>query len=488
MVDIQDTIVAVASAPGPAARGIVRLSGPDAVQIASQVFSCSNGSNQADDGCDIGNVCCDANGKLNLLELQHPTELGGGINSSVGTIPVSILIWPTHRSYTRQPTVEIHSLNSTVVLSSIVQCLVESGARQANRGEFTMRAFLAGRMDLTEAEAVLGVIDSQNEKDLAVALDQLSGGLAGPLKETRDSLIDLLADIEAGLDFVEDDIEFVSNADVQETLKSAQHKLGEIKQQVAGRSVFADVPKVVLYGVTNAGKSSLFNAIVNADRAIVSDKTATTRDFLSYEMEIDGLRIELIDTAGLLECVHSQADGEEQREVDNSVHTKSEIDRRAMEHMDQQLDQAAVRILCFDSSSELSKWEKREIERTQIVENAIQVATKSDLLEDPTDQFLPKAIFASSVTDNGIQEIRDRIVSILGIESERKIVAATLTRCSGNVSAAATALSRAVDLVEFPELVSAEIRLALEQIGQMVGTVYTDDILEKIFSRFCIGK
>ena len=214
-------------------------------------------------------------------------------------VPCAIYVWPNARSYTRQPIVEIHTLGSQPVLQAALRTVCRCGARLAQPGEFTLRAFLAGRLDLTQAEAVLGVIDARSGQERDVALSQLAGGLAGPLGQLRDALVDLLAHVEAGLDFVDEDIEFISRDQLRRQIAAAHAQVHDLAERTTRRATLRDTVRAVLVGQPNAGKSSLFNALLNRPAALVSPVAGTTRDFLTGQLELDGACIELIDTAGL---------------------------------------------------------------------------------------------------------------------------------------------------------------------------------------------
>ncbi len=217
----------------------------------------------------------------------------------LGPLVVDAMIWPGRQSYTGAPTVEIHTYGSLPVLEAVVGTLVQAGAKPAGPGEFTMRAFLAGRLDLTQAEAVLGVIDARSQTQLDAALAQLAGNLATPLKQTRRELIDLLADIEAGLDFVDEDIQFISDSAIREQLNRAVDVVAEAGKKLTVRRRSQAYVKAVLRGEPNAGKSSLLNALCAEEAAIVSDVAGTTRDTIWRDIRMDDVWIRLIDTAGI---------------------------------------------------------------------------------------------------------------------------------------------------------------------------------------------
>ena len=278
--NLEDTIAAIASPPGAAARGIVRISGPRAIHSLNVIW-------HSDSDADATSV-------------RRSSVLAGRlrVDGFTAPVPCDLYIWPSARSYTRQPAVEIHTVGSPPVLEAMLRTLCRRGAKLAAPGEFTLRAFLAGRIDLTQAEAVLGVIDAGDRRALGVAIAQLAGGLGRPLGELREGLLDLLAHLEAGLDFVEDDIEFISCDELVRQLTAAADTLRNLATRTTARSVLRDTVRVVLVGRPNAGKSSLFNALLAEQAAIVSPVAGTTRDYLIGELAIGDVRLELVDTAG----------------------------------------------------------------------------------------------------------------------------------------------------------------------------------------------
>jgi tRNA modification GTPase len=337
-----------------------------------------------------------------------------------------------------------------------------------------MRAFLAGRLDLTQAEAVLGVIDAHDCRELSIALSQLAGGLATPLHELRDALLDLLADLEASLDFADEEIEFISNDDLQRRLADASSHVSRILAQLSARDKRDEAPRVVFVGRPNVGKSSLFNALAGESAAIVSPLAGTTRDYLVKRADADGLEVLLIDTAGAAEF---GADNES-------------IAEAAQEMMETQAAQADLQILCIDSTRSLNTWERAQVTAAGDVPRLIAL-TKIDAPQVPD---LPQAdVATSSRTGMGLSQLRRSLRQRIEAIAEREyvVVASTASRCRESLKTAANALERSHQLVVGKlgeELVAVEIRLALEELGKVVGAVYTDDVLDRIFSRFCIGK
>jgi tRNA modification GTPase len=453
--DLDDTIVAIASAPGGAIRGIVRASGPDVLTCIRHYFS---------------PPCLDA--------LRQPTATAGHLQlpGLHAPLPATVYYWPGRRSYTRQPVVEIHTLGSPPLLQLVVRALCESGARPAEPGEFTLRAFLAGRLDLTQAEAVLGLIDAAGRRDFELALAQLAGGLAGPLGSLRDSLLDLLAQLEAGLDFVEEDIEFIRGDEIQRQLASAIGQIDALLGRMHQRLDSSEQVRVVLSGWPNVGKSSLFNALAGEARAMVSPTAGTTRDYLTAELELEGIACLLVDTAG--------------REPEQA----SGIAASAQRLRGGQQAAAHLELLCLDSTRPLNAWEQAALAGDASAKRLV-VWTKSDGRR--AADIPANALVTSSATGAGIEELKLQIAAALqAMSSEGPVVASTAARCQASLQSALESLRRAHEIAtphgegsyDGQELVAAEIRVVLSELGKVVGAVYTDDILDRIFSRFCIGK
>ena len=277
---LQQTIAAQASAPGAAQRAIIRVSGPECRDILGSVFS-------ADDAQRYGLATYPQrhSGVIRLHQVRVP-------------IPAAVYLWPTPRSYTGQPLGELHLVAAAPLVEAALEELFSAGAQPARAGEFTLRAFLARKIDLLQAEAVLGVIDAPDEDHLKASLRQLAGGISGAIDALQEQLLLDLADLEAGLDFVEEDLEFVDRARFQDRLTAAESILERLRQQAAHRMHAAPTLRVVLAGLPNAGKSSLFNALLNRDSALVSTQPGTTRDYLTGRVSWDGRDIELVDTPG----------------------------------------------------------------------------------------------------------------------------------------------------------------------------------------------
>jgi tRNA modification GTPase len=472
-----DTICAIASAPGGAGRGIVRVSGRAAVAIASQLVEAAD--------------------QPVISEIWHASTLRGRVSIRVDGalryLPCDLLIWPTNRSYTREPVAELHTVGSPPLLDELVASVCTAGARLAEPGEFTLRAFLAGRLDLTQAEAVLGVIDARGNGDLNTALVQLAGGLARPLDRLRDELLQLLAELEAGLDFVDEDIEFISPAAMHERLELAVQLLNEVSQQMDSRHVVRETMQIALVGQPNVGKSSLFNALVGrfgCERgphetqpvaALVSPRRGTTRDYLTATILLNGMQCELVDTAG----------------TDESP--ASAIDLSAQSLASDRRKQAAIRALCIEASSATDERQLLELKNgfgascCNVVILTKADATPNCILPVEALDGAP-VVLTSRRSGQGLAELCAAFGGLLVKDESAqcsRVVASTAGRCRESVRLAETSLSRAADLVRNGggnELVAVELRAALEEIGRVVGAVYTNDLLDRIFRTFCIGK
>jgi tRNA modification GTPase len=471
---LDDTIAAVASAPGGAARGIVRLSGPAVCDCLRNYFQAESGHS--------------------LASIIGPTVFTGrlklpGFHSS---LPCELYLWPQGRSYTGQFTAEIHTLGSPPLLEAVVAALCEAGARPAGPGEFTLRAFLAGRIDLTQAEAVLGAIDAADPNALRIALEQMAGGLAAPLHRLRDSLLDLLAHLEAGMDFADEDLPFLTKDDLLKRLDEAAKTVAQIAGRMESRGQTAGPARVAIVGPPNAGKSSLFNALVGDAGAIVSDQPGATRDYLTAALQLDGVSCQLIDTAGLdggdtNTVFHSGPDSPAARAINTDEH---EIQRAAMDFALEQGRRAQVRIRCLDGAAGAID-RQPDPEPNDFPGACITVWTKADLARPR--EHKSGAIVVSSRTGEGLRDLKEAIKNAIlqSADPRSAVVDGTAVRCRRSLEAAAECLGRASALVQQnrgEELIAAEIGGALESLGEVVGAVHADDVLDRVFSRFCIGK
>lgn len=433
---VEDTIVAVSSAPGLGARAIVRVSGPKAREVVGAVF----------DGSVVPRRF--AWGYLSLSGVHSP-------------IPATLYFFAGPRSYTGQDVAELHTIGSPPLVERLVSDLLAAGARPARAGEFTLRAFLAGKKDLTQAEAVHAVIEAGTESDLRAALAQMAGGVSRPLDALRDDLLNLLADTEAALDFADEDIEFVSAAETVRRLSAAVAHLEAVERQLDDRTVSGRPVRVALVGAPNAGKSSLFNALAGG-AALVSDVPGTTRDYLTRALALDGMSAELIDTAGW------------QRAADT-------IEEQAQRLGGEQAARADVLLWC-DEKGAFTEADAERLRATGAV--VLKVQTKCDYAPGPNP------LSCSVVAPDGLVTLRAALAETVRALA-RPALAPSQSRCRAHVRSAREQLAEARDQAargEPPELLALNLRGALDALGELTGAVYTNDLLDRIFSRFCIGK
>ncbi len=414
-----------------------------------------------------------------LNSIRRPVAIAGSLLfGGLPPLPCDLYWWPDRRSYTGQPMAEVHTLGCRPLLEAAVGAFCGAGGRLAEPGEFTLRAFLAGRIDLTQAEAVLGVIDAADSNQFDAALAQLAGGLAGPLHRLRDDLLDLLAHLEAGFDFADEDLPFITREHLDGQLAAAARTVTALVRQMQSRSEAGNLARAVLVGWPNTGKSSLFNALSGRIGALVSDHPGTTRDYLTTELDLGVVECLLVDTAGVEPDPWQPDPARPADELRQAVQAASAGQTRT----------AQVRVLCLDSSRPLNGWEHDRLASEPA--GRMVALTKADL--PPRTDFSGRAIATSSLTGEGIDVLRSRLRdAILAAQApEGDVVAGTAVRCRESLRLAAESIGRARRLAraDGEELVAAEIRVALAELGQVVGAVYTDDVLDRIFSRFCIGK
>lgn len=449
---LDDTIAAIASAPGGGPRGIVRVSGPATAACLRSLLAAGD--------VPIPN-------RISAMT----TQLG---MSPLGPLPADIYSWPSGRSYTGQMAAEIHTLGSPPLLEHLLEAVCTAGARLAEPGEFTLRAFLSGRIDLTQAEGVLGAIDAVGPHQVDAALVQLAGGLAEPLGNLRETLVELLAHLEAGFDFADEDLPFIETQELLRQLDEARQQIEGIALRMTARRESGTAVRVVLTGPPNAGKSSLFNALAEDVGALVSDVPGTTRDYLCADLDLGGVSCRLIDTAGI---APSRSCG------------SCPVDQTAQDMARQLASEADVILVCQDVANEETA--ERERVKPDAGPLEIHIHTKVDLA-DWCDSSTA-AVTTSVRTGEGIRELESRLrEAVLEVRmGEGDVVVGTAVRCRESLRRAAENLERAEGLAlndEGEELVAAEMRMALDELGRVVGAVYTDDLLDRIFSRFCIGK
>ena len=434
--DPDDTIVALSSAPGPGGRAVVRVSGSRTRTILAAV-----------------GVRADLSATLTPVELT--------LSGVRATLPADLYFRAAPRTYTGQDLAELHAVSCPPLIERLISDLLVAGARPAERGEFTLRSFLAGKKDLPQAEAVLAVIDARTPAHLGDALKQLAGGVTQPLQAVREDLLDLVADVEAGLDFVGEDIEFVTTDAILMRVTRAIAHLVNLRRQLDGRSRPGDALRVALVGAPNAGKSSLFNALLGESAALVSPFAGTTRDYLTAPLTVSGVTVELIDTAG-----HEAA--------------RDEIEAQSQSLSAAQKLRADIVLHCVPA-------DESEVPPAEFAHAAavLTVRTKSDLSPSP-----PAGLAVTLLDDGGLDDLSRHLSDAVEKLSQAPL-APSQSRCHAHVERALEALRRAHEHAREAdphELLALALREALNEVGAMTGAVYTNDLLDRIFSRFCLGK
>jgi tRNA modification GTPase len=402
-------------------------------------------------------------------------------------------------------------------LELALRSFCKAGARLAGPGEFTLRAFLAGRIDLGQAEAVLGVIDAVDRRDLEIALGQLAGGLAHPLRRLRDALLELLAEIEAGFDFPDERLPLLAPEQSAERLGDARRQIDRLVAQMADRGAAGRGPRVILVGRPNAGKSSLLNALAGGSAALVSEHAGTTRDYLTADLDLGGIKCQLIDTAGEREEAgrphpHPLAKGEGTDSLPSpacgrgaggeggsspacdSIPPCPAVEQAAQAAAADQRRMADLEMVCWDATRPPEAGQREQLRNRD--GRRILVVTKWDEKEKAAfwrkESLESEACFVSSRTGEGLAELKSELRRRLAASRSGRgeVMGATAARCHESLRIAGECVDRAlgVALMGREELAAADLRLALEELGRVTGAVYTDDVLDQIFSRFCIGK
>jgi len=451
--NLDDTIVAIATPPGRGGIGVVRIAGPEAVKIACSMLRLKHSL---------------APGSAVFGEVMEPTT-GERIDEAVVTF------FAKPHSYTADDVVEISAHGSPVVLRHIVEMATARGARLAEPGEFTMRAFLNGRIDLTQAEAVRDLIESQTLYQAKVAAQQLEGALSKRLQPIKKRLVELVAVMEAGIDFAEDDVAVLPGAEILSRIEAVRAPLEQLRASFAYGKIVHEGLTLAIVGRPNVGKSSLFNCLVERERAIVTATPGTTRDLVTETVALGGIPIKLVDTAGIR-------------------HSTDEAESIGIRKSYEALSEADLVLVVLDSTRAISS-EDRELLNAACSRRALAVASKSDLAPDATlavDGF--KVFKTSAITGSGIDGLRAAIleqVSGSAARGEHETGFLTNVRHQRLVEESLGCLEAATHAVErnIPhEMIMLDLYGALRPLDAITGETTTDDILNLIFSSFCIGK
>lgn len=448
-----DTIIALSTPPGSGAIGVIRLSGPNAITITDQVFG----------------------GKKLVNQPTHTLHFGlikdGDI--VVDEVVVSLFVGP--KSYTKENVVEISCHGSNYIIQQIISLLISKGARAAKPGEFTLRAFLNGGLDLSQAEAVADLIASDSKASHEVAMQQMRGGFSNELKNLRTQLIHFASMIELELDFAEEDVEFANRDELRTLVQRINKVLQRLIHSFEVGNVIKNGVPVVIAGKPNVGKSTLLNALLNEERAIVSDIAGTTRDTIEDEININGVVFRFIDTAGIRET----ADVIEAKGVERSLEKMRQA-KLIIYMVDAQEEQATV-------LTQLEDLAKQEIPYLFIV-------NKVELLSETQKAFYLAngALLISAKAKVGMDILEQALlekVNLSNVNTSETLV--TNIRHVEALKQTQNSLNNVLGNIDNPitsDFLAMDIKQALHYLGEITGTVTTDDLLENIFTKFCIGK
>ena len=451
----EDTIVALATPSGAnGAIAVIRVSGQQAIKITNAIFK----------GKDL---CQQASHTIHFGTIRDGEEI-------IDEVLVSLFVAPN--SYTKENSVEISTHNSKYIIERVIHLLIKQGARAARAGEFTLRAFLNGGMDLSQAEAVADLIASNSAASHQIAMQQMRGGFSNQLKSLREDLIHFASLIELELDFSEEDVEFAN----REQLKNLINKIKVIVQKLIisfeqGNVLKNGVP-VVIAGKPNVGKSTLLNAFLNEERAIVSDIAGTTRDTIEDEINIHGVTFRFIDTAGIRE-------------------TADIIEAKGVERTRAKMKQARLIIYLFDPLQDKVNEVQSQLQEIQNLQIPfLTIINKADLLSDQQkDEYASlNPLYISAKEQIGVEELKEELINSVQLGNlNTDDVMVTNIRHVEALQKTSDSLERVLFGIDNPvtsDFLAMDIRQALYHLGEITGSVSTDDLLDNIFSKFCIGK
>ena len=458
---INDTIAGVSTAVGNSGISIIRLSGPSAFEITDSLFK----------------------GKKTVQEQKsHTLQYGKILSPETGEILDEVLLskMAAPKTYTREDVVELNCHGGYTITSTILSLLYKQGARPAEPGEFTKRAFLNGRIDLAQAEAVMDIIQARTDKGSKVAVKQLEGSLSHRLDEIREKLITLLAQIEVNLDYPEYDAEEITLARAEEETNEIINNLEALLSSFHFGKILREGMEVVIAGRPNVGKSALMNRLVRKNRSIVTDIPGTTRDIIEEYINIRGVPVKLVDTAGVRE-------------------TEDRVEQLGVERSLKALTDADYVVVLVDASSPLQDEDKKVLVQVSAGDKPfIQVFNKMDLVKDEEDKKAlkeenPNALFLSVLEDKGVEDLEERIFKF-ATENNQDLdnqILITNTRHEHQLKKAKSFLEAVIRAIHHDmtlDMVALDLKSALEELGRITGHHADEDVVNAIFSRFCLGK
>lgn len=455
-----DTIAAISTPPGEGAISIVRMSGEEAVSIAQKVFS----------GKDLTQA------KSHTINYGHIVD--PKTHEEIDEVMVSLMLAP--KTFTREDVVEINCHGGIVATNRILQLLLVNGARLAEPGEFTKRAFLHGRIDLTQAESVMDLIRAKTDRSMKIALNQLDGNLSHLIDSLRKDILDVLAQVEVNIDYPEyDDVEEMTTKLIKEKAIEIKQRIEQLLKTASQGKIMREGLATALVGRPNVGKSSLLNHLLHEDKAIVTDVAGTTRDVIEEYVNVSGVPLKLIDTAGI-------------RETDDKV------EKIGVERSKKAIEQSDLVLLVLNAAESLTK-EDLELIRLTNDKKRIIILNKTDLEEKLDRKELAKIsenapVYATSILKNeGVEALEEAISKLFfnGIENSQSTVMVTNARHIALLKKAQNSLDSVLEGISsgMPvDLVQIDMTEAWNLLGEITGESYEDELLDQLFSQFCLGK
>lgn len=456
------TIVAISTAPGIGGIGIIRMSGENSFSILEKIFRQKKPQKIED---------------IKGYTIKYGKIIDPKNKQIIDEVLVSYFKKPN--SYTTEDMCEINSHGGVIVMQKILEICLENGAQMAEAGEFTKRAFLNGRIDLSQAESIIDIINSKTEKEAKASIHQLNGFLSNKINDIKKDILDVMVDIEASIDYPEYDIEEVSYQKIENTLDKVKGKLEELERTFYNGKIIKEGIKVAIIGKPNAGKSSLLNAILREERAIVTEYEGTTRDTIEEFMNIDGIPLKLIDTAGIRKA-------------------KDEVEKIGIEKAKEIAKEADLIIAIFDATKELDNEDKKIIEEFEkkkaiIVLNKIDLISQADKIEKELEYLNKPIVKISALKREGIEKLNQTISELFkinDIQVDNETIV-TNTRHKEMIRKAKEYNNEALQTLKAKmplDVITVYIKEILEALGNITGENVSENIINEIFAKFCLGK
>lgn len=457
---MEKTIVAISTASGNGGIGIIRLSGKQSFEIINKIFVPKN-----------------KNKEIKGYNIKYGNVVNPENNEIIDEVLVSYFVAP--KSYTTENMCEINSHGGIIVEKRILELCLHNGAELAEPGEFTKRAFLNGRIDLSQAEGIIDLINSKTEMEAKESINQLEGSLSKKIKEIEQKMLDITVNIEVTIDYPEYDVEEVTNAEALNSLQSIHNMLKELQSSFNKGKIIRDGIKTVIVGKPNAGKSSLLNSMLKEDRAIVSDIAGTTRDTIEEYINVDGIPLKLIDTAGI-------------RDTENT------IEKIGVEKSKMLIDSADLVIAIFDISTDFDDDDRKIMElvkdkKSIILLNKVDISKNNENNEKELEKLNKPVIKISAKEEIGLDLLYNEIKKLFELNeiSSNNEVLITNERHKNQIIKADKHILEAIDTIKnnMPvDIISIYINQAMEDLGEITGENISENIINEIFSKFCLGK